>query len=681
MQTSIGMLVGMLVIGLSALLLFLEYREGRTLSLAYAEARFAQASLAARDNLRTVLGPTGQVLHSLIDAVDADPGHFADSDGQAQSLLASIRRSAHIARLLSVDPQGNFWMAEALQENSADVPAESRFALHIRRMGIVGPVESRQYFDANLAPLGPPAPLVTEIDFLDEAWFEAAIAAQGLVPGDPEPVPDGGGIAAVLALYSANQDRVLAAYVMVQDLDEALAEHRLTPGTLHILLGPRDEVIAASDTSIPLGTPLRDARNPVLRAAAGIEGPAHEIATEDGVWLGWVFPVATPFSQPVRLAVLSPEREILADVLKQVYRNMAISVAVVLLGLILAAMISRSIALPIRRLTISAAKLERLDFSADFRVKTRVAEVEKLASTLRVSETALAGFARYVPGELVRRIVSGQIKPELGGERREVTLLFSDIAGFTTVSETLDPEALTRALTDYLSRIGAVLSEGGATIDKYIGDAIMAFWNAPAAQPDQARMACLAALKADAASRALEMEAKERGLPVFPTRFGLHKGEAVIGNIGSVDRMNYTALGSAVNIASRIEGLNKYFGTSLLISEPVREAAGPGFITRPAGLVVAKGAAAPVLLHALMGTDGIDPATDLPPEKIRMARAWGAPFDAYQAGMWGTAVEELERFLAEYGPDPLGETALMRARVWRLAPPHDWDGIERMMEK
>lgn len=93
MQTSIGMLVGMLVIGLSALLLFLEYREGRTLALAYAEARFAQASLAARDNLRTVLGPTGQVLHSLIDAVDADPGHFADSDGQAQSLLASIRRS------------------------------------------------------------------------------------------------------------------------------------------------------------------------------------------------------------------------------------------------------------------------------------------------------------------------------------------------------------------------------------------------------------------------------------------------------------------------------------------------------------------------------------------------------------------------------------------------------------
>lgn len=687
LQTSIGALMGLLVASLSGALLYLEYREGRELSLKYAEARFAQASLNARETVLGILGPTAAVLHGLVDAVEADPTHLADSAGQTQSLLAAIRRSEHIARLAAADQQGNFWMAETV-DGADDAPEGARFALHIRQMGIVGPVESRQFFSSSGEALAPAFPIVSDIDFQQEQWFRDALIEPGLVPGDPEPLPDGHGLAAVVALHSPSQNRVLAAFVGIQDLDEALAAHRLTPGTVHLLLGPRGEILAASDPSIAPGSMPADSRHPALRVTTTIlaedaaeSATEQEVQTETGTWLGWIFPVATPFSEPVQLAVLSPEKEVLADILRQFYRNLAISVAVALLGIILAAMISRSISRPMRRLTAEAARLEKLEFSTDFEVRTRIAEVARLGKTLRMSETALAGFARYVPGELVRRIVSGEIKPELGGERREVTLLFSDIAGFTTVSEQMDPEALTRALTEYLSRIGTALGEGGATIDKYIGDAVMAFWNAPAEQPDQARLACLAALKADRISRALEGESQKAGLPVFPTRFGLHKGEAIIGNIGSADRMNYTALGSTVNIASRIEGLNKYFGTTVLISEAVRAEAGPGIISRPAGLVVVKGAVAPILVHALMGTDGVDAATDLNPAALAKAEAWRAPFEAYQAGMWATAVEELERYQAKHGPDSLAQATLARARAWLATPPAQWDGIEHMTEK
>ena len=688
LQTSIGTLVGLLVAALSGVLVFLEYREARALALSYAEARFGQSVLDARDHLRTILGPTGQVLHGFIDAVDADPTHLVDSDGQSAALLAAALRSEHIERLVSADLAGNFWLAEDLGEDKINgEPEGAEFALHVRRQGIVGPVETRSYFDAELRPLGLPQPLLSELDFLSEPWFADAAAAEGLVPGDPEAVPDGHGLAAVVALYSPRQERVVAAYVAVRDLTEVLAEDPTTPSTLRLLVGPRAEVIAASDATIPSGVSLGASDRPVLAALAdaGIAGVAEggsALLRVDGRdWLAWTRPVATPFSQPVRLAVLSPRDEILTEVMRALWRNMALSGALALVGLFVAGLISRSISRPIQALTREAARLETLDFQPDFAFSSRIVEVSRLAQTLRVSEEALQGFTRYVPGELVRRIVAGELKPELGGERRSVTILFSDIAGFTTLSEGIEPEALTKALTEYLSEIGTALTRGGATIDKYIGDAVMAFWNAPADQPDHARLACLAALRAAKASRAMAEAAAREGRAAFPTRFGLHLGEAVIGNIGSADRMNYTALGAAVNLASRIEGLNKHFGTDILISEAVRQAAGEGFITRPAGLVVAKGAIEPVLLHTLVGTDGLDPATDASAAEREAAIAWRAPFEAYRAGLWGHAVQELEQFLEAHGPDGLAERTLARALIHRAAPVPDWDGVEHMTEK
>ncbi len=687
LQTSIGALVVLLVAGLSGLLLYMEYREGRAIAVEYAEARFLQAGLMTRDQLRLVLAPTRQLLQGIALTMETAAPEPGNGQGMPRALLTALAHNPHVSRLVQASRDDGFILAENLTPGDPANPAQARFALHSRRIGLLGPLENRQFFDADGAPLGPPEPRESELHFQQEAWFRAAVDSGGLVTGNPEAIPDGSGLASVVAWPDPSGFQVLAAYITVQDLDDTLAEHRLTPGTLHVLTDSRGTVLASSVETIRPGIMAAQAATRPLLAIADLlvaeRLPESEIVleVEGKTWLAWVFPVTTPFSRPVRLAVLTPEEEILEDVLARLQRNIALSVAASLLGLLLAVYVGRAISRPIQRLTREAARLEKLDMNADFDIHSRITEVQRLSSTLRLSAAALAGFARYVPGALVRRIVSGEIKPELGGERREVSLFFSDIEGFTTVSEPLEPEAVTQALTEYLSRIGTVLSEGGATVDKYMGDAVMAFWNAPTDQPDHARLACLAALKAEAAGKALESEAAARGLPVFPTRFGLHLGEAVIGNIGSADRMNYTALGSAVNIASRIEGLNKYFGTSLLISEQLRKAAGPGFVTRPAGLVIARGAAAPVLVHALMGTDGIEADTDLPPERIAMAKAWKAPFEAYQAGHWDLAVQRIESYLASHGPDALARTTLDHAIAHRNNPPADWNGVERMTEK
>jgi adenylate cyclase len=169
------------------------------------------------------------------------------------------------------------------------------------------------------------------------------------------------------------------------------------------------------------------------------------------------------------------------------------------------------------------------------------------------------------------------------------TGLFTDVQNFTGITEAADPDNLMRQTSRYFTVLtDAFLAEGG-TVDKYIGDAVMVFWNAPHPQPDHVERACRAALAAKAASEILNQQFESEGLPRFVTRFGIHVGDAVVGNVGSAERMDYTVLGSSVNLAARLEGLNKEYGTTILVSDAVRERAEHDFRFRPVASVTAKG--------------------------------------------------------------------------------------------
>ena len=168
-------------------------------------------------------------------------------------------------------------------------------------------------------------------------------------------------------------------------------------------------------------------------------------------------------------------------------------------------------------------------------------------------------------------------------------MVFTDVRGFTTIAEHADPDTLMRQTSRYFTALTeAFLAEGG-TIDKFIGDLVMVFWNAPNPQPNHVERACRAALAAKAASVKLNAQFETEGAPQFFTRFGIHVGEAVVGNLGSAERMNYTALGTTVNLASRLEGLNKEYGTAILVSEDVYSRVQDRFRFRAIGSVVAKG--------------------------------------------------------------------------------------------
>jgi adenylate cyclase len=255
----------------------------------------------------------------------------------------------------------------------------------------------------------------------------------------------------------------------------------------------------------------------------------------------------------------------------------------------------------LKSITAQAVKLQNLAAPDTSPVTSYVKEIHELGSTVSLAQRAIWSFARFVPKEIVRRVLDNSISTELGGDREEITVAFTDVRDFTTIAESTDPDILMHQTSRYFSALTeAFLAEGG-TVDKFIGDAVMVFWNAPTRQPDHVERACRAALAGKLASEKLNSQFETEGLKPFFTRFGIHVGEAVVGNLGSTERMNYTALGNTVNLASRLEGLNKQFGTTILVSDDVYLRAQHLFQFRALESVVAKGMITETRIFELVG--------------------------------------------------------------------------------
>jgi len=209
-------------------------------------------------------------------------------------------------------------------------------------------------------------------------------------------------------------------------------------------------------------------------------------------------------------------------------------------------------------------------------------------------------FGKYVSPVVIDNLIKNPDKINLGGEKRNITIFFSDIRGFTSISERLEPEELVRLLNEYLTEMTSIIIKDEGLVDKYMGDAIMAFWGAPLDQPDHAEIACSSSLEMMDKLRALQKKWKKEGIPSFDIGIGLNSGDAIVGNMGSSNRLDYTAMGDNVNIASRLEGLNKTYGTNIIISENTYKIIKDKFKTRKLDTVKVKGKKKPIIIYELL---------------------------------------------------------------------------------
>ncbi len=285
-------------------------------------------------------------------------------------------------------------------------------------------------------------------------------------------------------------------------------------------------------------------------------------------------------------------------------------------------------------------------------------------------------FGRYVSPVVIDNLIKNPDKIKLGGEKRNITIFFSDIRGFTSISEKLNPEDLVHLLNEYLTEMTSIIRKDQGLVDKYMGDAIMAFWGAPLDQINHAEMACSSSLEMIDKLRELQVKWKEQGIPSFNIGIGLNSGDAIVGNMGSSKRFDYTAIGDNVNLASRLEGLNKSYGTNIIISENTHKTIKNKFETRKLDAVKVKGKKEPILIYELLSHKD-----RLNKKQREFASIYEEGLELYFEKKWKLAIKSFENTIKLIN-DPASHVFINRCQEFlKNPPPKDWDGVWEMETK
>jgi len=367
-------------------------------------------------------------------------------------------------------------------------------------------------------------------------------------------------------------------------------------------------------------------------------------------------------SQDWKVGIVVPEAYYTRDLRE--LRNRFLLMILALTGIVLVAGAAalRPIRRSLARVVDATARMRRFELTPST-TDAPLREVAEVMEGVERAKTAMRALGKYVPIDLVRELYAANREPELGGQLVDLSLMFTDIEGFTSLSEKLAPDALAIALGAYFEAMTAGVRSTHGTVDKFIGDAVMAFWNAPRPLPDHPLRACRAALACMKATRALYASLAWKGLPPLFTRYGLHTARVMVGHFGAPERLAYTALGDGVNLAARLEPLCKQYGVAALVSEAIVAAIpaadAPSF--RLVDRVAVKGKHEAVRVYELL--EG---------ERTEAVRIYEEAFAAYLAREFTRARDLLVAL-----PDDPPSCVLLARCVAMIAnpPPADWDGV------
>jgi adenylate cyclase len=286
-------------------------------------------------------------------------------------------------------------------------------------------------------------------------------------------------------------------------------------------------------------------------------------------------------------------------------------------------------------------------------------------------------FQKYVSPAIVEEILAHPKNIELGGKKTNLTVFFSDVRGFTTISEKLDPRALSDLLNSYLTPMTEIVFKNQGTLDKYMGDAIMAFFGAPISYKDHAKYGCRAALHSLKKLTELQKQYEAKGLPSIDIGIGLNTGDVNVGNMGSETVRSYTVMGDAVNLASRLEGINKQYGTRIILSEMTYAEVKDNFVCREVDLVRVKGKAQPVKIFELLAEEKL---TDS--KQVEMLKWFGEGFGHYHQRSWQNGLTAFSKVLEIFPEDELSKLYIQRCQDYITEPPDSsWDGVFIMKTK
>jgi adenylate cyclase len=510
----------------------------------------------------------------------------------------------------------------------------------------------------------------------EPAWFEVAVHPVGLRPSIAYAGP--------IDVYQKRQG-VLAIIIENTRLAQFLSQLAVGKTGAAFILGRDEKTIAAPD---PDADEIHMQRSdqpllPIAQAAMKQSAGSTDTGSAEGrgrrvrlVSAGKAYAVTlTPLAFPGwTLATVIPEAEFLGPIEATIRKLVIGLVVLIAAAAVLSAWLARAvIAKPLITVVDELKHVQRFELDKVQRHHPYLAELENLSNAIGDMAGGLAAFRKYIPADLVQMLVREGIKPRPGGSIRTLTVLFADIAGFTGLSERMGDQIIP-LLSQYLDIMSREVSAHGGTIDKFIGDAVMAFWGAPASDPDHAVNACQAALACQRALRSSGL-ADDNGCPL-KVRIGINSGAVLVGNIGSEFRLNYTVIGDAVNVASRLEGTNKEYGTQTIIGEETRRLVGTRVHVRELDRLMVYGRAGAVAIYELLD------AAECTEERPHWVALYEAGLAAYRARDFAGAIVSFREVLAIRPSDRPARIMLERCCQFLESPPgEEWQAINAMKAK
>ncbi|KGP63500.1 adenylate cyclase [Legionella norrlandica] len=374
--------------------------------------------------------------------------------------------------------------------------------------------------------------------------------------------------------------------------------------------------------------------------------------------------------EPWYIIIIVPENDVTEPLKNLSMRYILLTILVLFIGTILVRIVSQRISNPIIQLTEEAKEITLLNLKPRPLLKTMIKEISYMDKTLSTLRSSLTSFQRYVPSSLVKKLMRTGKIAKVGGHNQIITILFSDIKDFTTIAESTPPQKLMTYLSEYFQSMTETVIQHDGTLDKYIGDAIMALWNAPSKDAKHAFHACETARIMLERLKKLNQKHRSQEFPEFNIRIGIHTGDAIVGNMGSEDRLSYSALGDSVNLASRLESINKNYHTQIIVSHTTFTQVSGKFPFRLLDEVAVKGKQESIAIYELITAQNLE---DLEQHKEEFKEA----FSLYQKGCWEKSINAFAALTPAYPGDKLAAVYIKRCQELANTSPANWDGIWR----
>ncbi|MET0576100.1 MAG: adenylate/guanylate cyclase domain-containing protein [Mesorhizobium sp.] len=626
LQFLLGTSMVALIILVSAALAGFSYYRARNAAIEDAKAQMTTFSDQLIDRFSVISGQTVGFVGLIASIPNAflvpPPDRLND---KAALLREFIRRSPQLDGAYAGYPDGSFFHVINLRSEGwrRALAAPHNAVLAIRAIAPNDSGESVQHLsfeDSTEAIIKSVPARTTNYDPRVRPWYQAALDTAGTVSIGPYEMATTGKLGMTLAeAHKGDPKIVIGADIVLDTITDFLSAQRLSPDTvafmvdgsgnliIHSNRGVMARIVAGKAEADSVNSPETDAFIRSLK----FNPEANLVDVGDRTFLVASKPVASAvLLKGQRVVVAAPLDELMAPANRALVQGLAISAVVVAVAVALALLLSHLITKSLEQLTESANRLQNLDFTTPVEVPSHVAEISSLGKAMNRARDAIFTFALYVPKEFVKKSVQAGYFTGRSAKREEVTALFTDIYDFTTISEGHSPEDVVAMLSEYFDILDEAVNAHHGSIIQFLGDSIFAMWNAPIPDADHAEHACRAALAAEQSLAHFNEAQRAKGLPEFRTRFGIHTGQAVVGSVGARERLQYTAMGDTINVASRLEGMNKVYHSTILASAAVKQACEHTIEFRPRGAGQAKGRAAALELYEVIRVRAAPQAID-----------------------------------------------------------------------